>query len=106
MPGMAVRTDVGLAGRKMHGLHYAFDNCLPLQDAAIGVEIEPLCLSVEDDPPTRSHFILNFARYSPETLLRRPIFDMAGRVAQTVAIGFCFTERARVEDEPTVHEPE
>lgn len=66
MPEVAVRADVGLAGRKMHRFHNALDRCLPLQNAAIGVQSEPLCPFVEDDPATWRLFVFNLARHGPE----------------------------------------
>jgi hypothetical protein len=52
MPEMAVRADVGLAARKMHCLHNALDQRLPLQNAAIGAQYKSPRSFVEGNPAT------------------------------------------------------
>src|SRR5580700_5970640 len=98
MPEVAVRPDFRLSCRQTHRPHDLVNDQLLLQNATIGVECEPLCLCVVDDPATRGLFIFHVTRHGSETLLRRPIVVMALSVAQTIPIRLRFAERAGIED--------
>jgi hypothetical protein len=81
-----IRRDISFDDGQAHCLHDLLDDRLPLQNAAIGIEREPLGLSVEDNSATRRLLVVDVTWYCSETLVLCPVVDVALAVVQAIPI--------------------
>jgi hypothetical protein len=90
----------------MQAVHYSPYDISPTEDTLVCQQMEPLLTLVIDDAPPWRLLVFNFGGHCASALEPRPVVNMAGRMTQSIAVGFRQRERRRVYDDAVAKEPE